>query len=383
MSNLPQNYVIDGVKFFKSNLDKLKYNSMLTDNPITTSEISVYIILHLYADEMGQIRSLTTNTDVSDRRQLCISNIAKEHDLTYETVKKAFDSLIERGYVAEVYTEKSMYYELVNYAKLNSNTEETLNYFRIPYVLFHEKVFGDLIKHRFHTGPIVILELCQYFTRQIGTNRKLVKDIQAIQGTRTMDYLKKSLHTTAQRVRKFLEIISGVFLFKPVSQEVKEPSPTRLKRVREFIQVCIKKYTFSLNPNCFKENEKLQEKQSFAAAKKEMAARIKYANLPIKWRDILDINKSVSRIVKTASHLHIVNKSKDLIRYSVVSVADTLEELHRDGKFQSIKSIGAFVNKLFSNAWDEYQLKNITEGERLDIINQYMRVYGEAPPFLK
>ncbi|MEU2027352.1 hypothetical protein ABZ565_35665, partial [Streptomyces sp. NPDC016469] len=133
MEKTPQKFTIEGPKFFKKHLDKMvKYDLEVTDNPITTSEISLFMILHLYTDEMGQIRSLTKDPAVSERRQLCISNISSEHALTYETVKKAFDKLLDRNYITEVYTEKGMHYEIVDYGKytqlIDSNSEEKSSY---------------------------------------------------------------------------------------------------------------------------------------------------------------------------------------------------------------------------------------------------------------
>lgn len=382
----PQNFIIDGVKFFKSHLDKLRYDSMVTDFPITTSEISVFMILHLYTDEMGQIRSLTKDPSVSERKQLCISNIATEHDLNYETVKKAFDSLLARNYIAEVYTENGMHYEIVDYAKFNQQVVNSINlekssYFRIPMALFEEKVFGSLIKQRYHKGPILLLELCQYFSVQLGTNRRNIENIQAVQGERTMSYLKKALNTTAKRVRNFLTIIHNIFMFKPLEEKVKNPSKNRMVRRRAFVQICIEKFTFSLNGACFKRNDEANERKSFARVRKEMAARIKNANIPIKWRDMKDIEKSLSRMVKISTHFQVVDKSQKMLDYTVSKVADTLEDLHRNKSLSSIRRIGAFVNKCFSTAFEEFT-KILPVGERLDIMTEYHKTYGIYPTFL-
>ncbi|MFS0882754.1 hypothetical protein [Metabacillus niabensis] len=382
----PQNFIIDGVKFFKNHLDKLRYDSMVTDFPITTSEISVFMILHLYTDEMGQIRSLTKDPSVSERKQLCISNIATEHDLNYETVKKAFDSLLERNYIAEVYTANGMHYEIVDYGKFNQQIDNTVNqekstYFRIPIALFQEKVFGTLIKHRYHKGPILLLELCQYFSVQLGTNRRNIEDIQRVQGERTMSYLKKTLNTTAKRVRYFLSIIHNIFIFKPLEEKVKNPSKNRIERRRTFVQIYIEKFNFSLNEACFKRNDEANERKAFARVRKEMAARIKNANIPIKWRDMKDIEKSLSRMVKISTHFQVVDKSQKMLDYTVSRVADTLEDLNRNKALSSIRRIGAFVNKCFSTAVEEFT-KILPVGERLDIMTEYHKTYGNYPTFL-
>lgn len=381
-----QNFTIDGIKFFKQHLDKLRYDSMVTDTPITTSEITVFMILHLFVDDMGQIRTLTNDPLISDRKRLCISNLSNDHDLKYETTKKAFDSLLERNYIAEVHTSHGTHYEIVDYAlynqqKNNPSDKEKLNYFRIPRAVFEEKIFGTLIKHRYHKGPIVILELCQYFTRQIGTNRKNVEDVKQVQGERTMTFLKKSLHTTAKRVRDFLSIIHNIFIFKPVNEKVKKPSAERLARTRTFTQICIGKFTFSLNSSCFTEKDHTKERKVYASFKKEMAARIKHAGIPVKWRDTLDINKSISRMVKISSYLDVVNKSKLMLVHTVSEVADRLEDLHIKGELSNIRSLGAFVNKCFSNAWDYFKLTSLTTEDRINVSTVYMKLYGEAPPF--
>ncbi|KGX85198.1 hypothetical protein [Pontibacillus litoralis] len=382
----PQNYTVDGVRFFKKHLDKIRLDSMVTDTPITTSEISVFMILHLYTDEMGQIRSLTNDPSISSRKQLCISNISSEHDLTYETVKKAFDSLLERNYINEVYTSTGMHYEIVDYAKYNQInnrvTEEQSSYFRIPIALFQEKIFGPLIKHRYHKGPILLLELSQYFTVQLGTNRRNVENIEEVQGTRTMAYLKETLNTTAKRVRKFLSIISVVFSFDPIEEKVKHPSKDRTKRKRTFVQVCVDKFRFKLTGACFKANDLVEERKAFAKSKKEMDARIKNAKLPLKWREIKDIERSISRIVKTSKYLQVVSKGEKMLRYTLTQVADKLEELHKLGKLKEIKSIGAYVNKCFTNAFNDFRKEFITYTDEIDITHAYNKTYGVNPPFL-
>lgn len=385
----PQNFIVDGVKFFKNHLDKLRFDSMVTDYPITTSEISVFMILHLYTDEMGQIRSLTKDPSISDRKCLCISNLATEHNLNYETVIKAFDSLISRNYIAEVHTTNGLHYEIVDYAKYNQqiinplrteNTEE-VSYFRIPLALFQEKMFSSLIKHRYHKGPILILELCQYFTVQLGTNRRSAEDIQSVTGERTMSYLKKTLNTTAKRVREFLSIIQNIFMFKPVEKIIKNPSPNRQKRQRTFVQIYIEKFTFGLNAACFKKNDDLNERKTFARIRKEMAARIKNAQIPVKWREMKDIEKSLSRMVKLSTHFLIVNKSEKMLNYTVSKVADTLENLHINGKLSDIHRIAAFVNKCFTNAFTDF-IKLLEVDDRIEIRDSYYRIFGYYPSFL-
>lgn len=383
----PQRFTVNGVRFFKQHLDKIRLDSMVTDNPITTSEISVFMILHLYTDEMGQIRSLTHDPSVSERKQLCISNLSTEHDLTYETVKKAFESLLKRNYITEVYTAKGMHYEIVDYAKFNQQinnpqSNKKSSYFRIPIALFQEKIFGSLIKHRYHKGPILLLELSQYFTVQLGTNRRYVEDVQKVQGERTMAFLKKSLNTTAKRVRSFLSIVRNVFKFEPVEKKTKVPSLDRKTRKRTFIQVCIEKFKFSLNGSCFKENDNKIERETFASSKKEMDARITNARIPVKWRDMKDIERSISRMVNISTHLAVVNKERKMLNYTISKVADKLEKLHNIGELDSIKSIGAYVNKRFTDAFNDFQKSFLSVEDRIDIMHAYQKTYGEMPPFL-
>ncbi|WP_226567812.1 hypothetical protein [Bacillus stratosphericus] len=385
----PQNFTIDGIKFFKAHLDKLRLDSTSTENPVTTSEVSLFMILHLYTDEMGQIRSFTKDPSISERKQLCISNISTDHDLTYETVKKAFDTLISKNYVKEVYTETGVHYEIVDYALYNQQLENNKglfekgksSYFRIPKALFLEKIFGSLIKHRYHTGPIFLLELCQYFTVQIGTNRKYTTDINKVTGERTMNFLKKTLRTNAKRVRQFLGLINRIFKFEPVNTKVKKPV-NRFTRKRSFTQVCIDKFKFHLNGNCFKENELNLTTEAFSRSKKEIDARVKYAQIPLKWREMQDIYKSISRVVNLSQHLSIVQKEQKVLNFALSKVSDTLEELHKNDGLKTIKSVGAFVNKMFSNAFDEFVQNFIKVDERIDIMDAYHRKYGEYPLFI-
>lgn len=388
MEKTPQKFTIEGPKFFKKHLDKMvKYDLEVTDNPITTSEISLFMILHLYTDEMGQIRSLTKDPAVSERRQLCISNISSEHALTYETVKKAFDKLLERNYITEVNTEKGMHYEIVDYGKYNqlitSNSEEKSSYFHIPQALFQEKIFGQLIKQRYQRGPIMLLQLCEYIQRQIGTNRRTVEDVKLVKGDRTMSYLKKNLKTTAKRVRNYLSIINNIFSFVPVEKKLKQPSPNRRNRRRDFVQVCIEKFDFTLNSVCFKKIDEKGQRRTFAKYKKEMAARIKNANIPLKSRQINDIANSISRMVNYSVHFEVVNLSKKMLDYTISSVADKLEELHLKGQLSSINSIGAYANSRFTTALHEFRKYYMGPAEVIDVKAAYEKVYGHYPTFLE
>lgn len=385
----PQNYTVDGVKFFKKHLDKLRDDSMVTDHPITSSEISIFMILHLYTDEMGQIYSLTKDSSVSDRKQLCISNLSTEHNLNYETVKKAFDSLIHRKYIREVYTSNGMHYEIADYSMYNQYLDnnsvvqkgEKSSYFRIPLSLFQEKFFGTIIRQRYHKGPILLLDLCQYFSVQLGTNRRGADDLASITGERTMAFLKKSLNTTAKRVRNFLSIVKNIFMFNPIEEKIKKPSPTRNERKRTFTQICINKFKFTLNEACFRRNDDLKERKTYAKVKKEMAARIKNAKIPVKWRDMKDIEKSLSRIVKKSTHFDIVGKAQKMINYTVSKVSDTLERLHTYDNLRSINRLGAFVNSCFTDAFEDYS-KQLTPEEHIEIRRNYYNTYGYYPDFI-
>jgi len=384
----PQTFTIKGIKFFKKHLDKIvNYDLVVTDNPITTSEISLFMILHLYTDEMGQIRSLTKDPSVSERKQLCISNISSDHDLTYETVKKAFDKLLERNYIEEIHSEQGMHYEIVDYGKYNnlikSNSAEKSSYFHIPTALFQEKIFGQLIKQRYQRGPILLLLLCEYIQRQIGINRRTVEDVELVKGDRTMSYLKKTLNTTAKRVRNYLSIIKNVFLFVPVEKKVKQPSPNRRNRRREFVQVCIEKFNFTLNNVCFKKIDETGQRKTFAACKKEMASRIKNANIPLKERQIKDIAISISRMVNYSVHFKVVNLSKKMLNYTISAVADKLEELHLNGQLTSIKSIGAYANSRFTTALQEFRGSYMDEADVIEVKAAYHKVYGFYPSFLE
>lgn len=197
-----------------------------------------------------------------------------------------------------------------------------------------------------------------------------------------MNYLKSALKTTAKRVRAFTDIVKNVFVFKPIDTKVKAPSESRSNRLRTFAQVCIDKFECSMNVACFKENDKQKEKETYSYAKREIANRIKNASIPLKWRDRLDINKSMQRMSKIALHLDCINKKHHMLRQVLLQVGDALETLHLDGELRDIKSIGAFVNKLCSNAWEDYKTRNLSAEDRIEIMTNYQTQYEEHPAFL-
>ncbi|MCE4051696.1 hypothetical protein [Bacillus sp. Au-Bac7] len=125
-----------------------------------------------------------------------------------------------------------------------------------------------------------------------------------------MSYLKGILNTTAKRVRNCLLIINNVYSFIPICVKLKVPSLAHRNRRRTFIQVCIEKYKFSLNGSCFSQLDENKQRRTFADCKKEMAARIKNAKIPLKWRGMKDIERSISRMLNLSAHTKVVNLSK-------------------------------------------------------------------------
>ncbi|PGU11157.1 hypothetical protein COD22_31180, partial [Bacillus thuringiensis] len=103
-----------------------------------------------------------------------LSIISNASGIAYTTVHTGFQALLESGMIREVFINGISIYEICNYARLNRTYKETtkqdigkLSYFRIPNHLLDSKVLKQLVSHRDSKGILLLLDLCNTFTRKI------------------------------------------------------------------------------------------------------------------------------------------------------------------------------------------------------------------------
>ncbi|KXZ13169.1 hypothetical protein P4T89_09435 [Bacillus nakamurai] len=81
------------------------------------------------------------------------------------------------------------------------------------------------------------------------------------------------------------------------------------------------------------------------------------------------------RMVNMSTHLKVVDKGQKMLNYTIFKVADKLEALHNTGELESIKSIGAYVNISFTNAFNDFQKSFLSIEDRIDIIHEYQKLW--------
>lgn len=375
--NSSQKYKLQGIKFFKGALDNIAVlrNTKSYSNPITTSEIIIYMIAHKLCDDMGRIHAFTTEKDVSERKKFSYVHIADTYGIKYETVKSAFDKLEKRSLLKINICDNEIYYEITNYAYWNNgyDNNEKLNYFIVPTALFESDIFPKLITHRFHNGAYELLKLCEHFTRQIGLNHKNTEDLSRVTATRNLSYYKKALGTNkSQRVRQFLDIINHVFISEKVGLVEK------IDKVHSITQLWIHQFKITMNKSCYVENILNENVALHKKAIKDMEFQIKHnPKLSfINWRDQRDINASISRMINIAKYLG--DDRELMIKHVLQYVYAAFDEFD---KFE-IKSIGAYFNTLFSNAWKEFAKIYLNNSKRVGIMHRYHLANSEYPKFL-
>ncbi|RKI20302.1 hypothetical protein [Bacillus thuringiensis] len=360
-SNISSKFLMRGVKMFDETRHYLLKNNKLGKYALPSSALATYIYLHFYVNDVGLLP-----------RDFKLSIISNASGIAYTTVHTGFQALLESGMIREVFINGISIYEICNYARLNRTYKETtkqdigkLSYFRIPNHLLDSKVLKQLVSHRDSKGILLLLDLCNTFTRKIGLENK--NQIEKFITQRTMSYLKEKLGRNAKKVREYLKIIRPIFPFTASNTEVRKPNMGRLTRIKEYVeQIFIKKFNVHISAECVIESQNKVLRQQEAHMRKEAKDRLKSLKLALSMKEGNDLIVAFKNEISTiAQFLKHTKDIKRFMTYTMTYALDELENFLKSGNKVSV--LGAFMRAKFRESILSWRTKYIPDDSYSDM----------------
>ncbi|MFF2242360.1 hypothetical protein ACFVUU_30410 [Bacillus thuringiensis] len=360
-SNISSKFLMRGVKMFDETRHYLLKNNELGKYALPSSALATYIYLHFYVNDVGLLP-----------RDFKLSIISNASGIAYTTVHTGFQALLESGMVREVFINGISIYEICNYARLNRTYKETtkqdigkLSYFRIPNHLLDSKVLKQLVSHRDSKGILLLLDLCNTFTRKIGLENK--NQIEKFITQRTMSYLKEKLGRNAKKVREYLNIIRPIFPFTASNTEVRKPNMGRLTHIKEYVeQIFITKFNVHISAECVIESQNKVLRQQEAHMRKEAKDRLKSLKLPLSMKEDNDLIVAFKNEISTiAQFLKHTKDIKRFMTYTMTYALDELENFVKSGNKVSV--LGAFMRAKFRESILSWRTKYIPDDSYSDM----------------
>ncbi|PGY64582.1 hypothetical protein [Bacillus cereus] len=360
-SNISSKFLMRGVKMFDETRHYLLKNNELGKYALPSSALATYVYLHFYVNDVGLLP-----------RDFKLSIISNASGIAYTTVHTGFQALLESGMVREVFINGISIYEICNYARLNRTYKETtkqdigkLSYFRIPNHLLDSKVLKQLVSHRDSKGILLLLDLCNTFTRKIGLENK--NQIEKFITQRTMSYLKEKLGRNAKKVREYLNIIRPIFPFTASNTEVRKPNMGRLTRIKEYVeQIFITKFNVHISAECVIESQNKVLRQQEAHMRKEAKNRLKSLKLPLSMKEDNDLIVAFKNEISTiAQFLKHTKDIKRFMTYTMTYALDELENFVKSGNKVSV--LGAFMRAKFRESILSWRTKYIPDDSYSDM----------------
>ncbi|MGU9545894.1 hypothetical protein [Bacillus cereus] len=367
-SNIPSKFLMRGVKMFDETRHYLLKNNELGEYALPSSALATYIYLHFYVNDVGLLP-----------RDFKLSIISNASGIAYTTVHTGFQALLKSGMVQEVLIDGRIpVYEICNYARLNRTYKETtkqdigkLSYFRIPSHLLDSKVLKQLVSHRDSKGILLLLDLCNTFTRKIGLENK--DQIEKFITHRTMSYLKEKLGRNAKKVREYLNVIRPIFPFTASNTEVRKPNMGRLTRIKEYVeQIFITKFNVHISAECVVESQNKILRQQEARMRKEAKDRLKSLKLALSMKEDQDLIVAFKNEISTiAQFLKHTKDIKTFMTYTMTYALDELENFVKSGNKVSV--LGAFMRAKFRESILSWKNKYVPDDSYSDMRHDLVR----------
>ena len=371
-----QKFLMHGPKFFDGLLKRLKLEIHENPNGIPASALVTYILLHYKVNDMGLLPT-----------DFVLADLGKELDIPYSTIHSGFQTLLSRQLVKEVFNNGIPVYEITDYAinnrtKLEGNMDcVALSYFRIPNLLLETPILKNLVSQRDSKGILLLLELCNSFTRELW--QKNLSTIEDYSIVRKMKFLKERLGRNAKRVRKYIQTISPIFKCETIDTEVRKARKSRVSRILELTeQIFVRKFKIHLSTNCIVENDNAAIKQQEARMRKEATARFNAIGYPLSSSDLKNIvvayRNEVSQIASFIENKLLRNQ---FMTYTMSSAMDDIEEyVKTTGK--KLSSIGAIVRSKLREALYKWRFTSLDNATKHEIITKFIESKQEIPEFL-
>ncbi|MGE6963761.1 hypothetical protein ACQKIW_28480 [Bacillus thuringiensis] len=369
-----QKFLIHGPKFFDGLFKQLRTEDEAGELP--ASALAVYIGLHYMVNDIGLLPSDFT-----------VTQIATTIRLPYTTAYTGFQILLQRKLVQEKIIHGLPIYEISNYA-LNNRTKNEgnmeymgLSYFRLPHTLLDTTILCELVTHRDRKGIHLLLDLCNAFTRQLGTTYK--KSLEQYTLVRRMNFLKKYLNKNAKKIREYVSLLSPIFQIEATHTIIRKARESRLTRIRKALnQVVIPKYTIRLVASCVLENTDADIKQLEAKMRKEAVSRLKSIGYALSNKDRRDLVVSFQSEISKIAYL-IENKiaRAQLMTYSMCYALDQVEVFVKKTR-EKIESIGAFVRVKLRESLPSWRITYLNDHERHELMVAFGRQQLDIPEWL-
>lgn len=369
-----QKFLIHGPKFFDGLFKQLRTEDEAGELP--ASALAVYIGLHYMVNDIGLLPSDFT-----------VTQIATTIRLPYTTAYTGFQILLQRKLVQEKIIHGLPIYEISNYA-LNNRTKNEgnmeymgLSYFRLPHTLLDTTILCELVTHRDRNGIHLLLDLCNAFTRQLGTTYK--KSLEQYTLVRRMNFLKQYLNKNAKKVREYVSLLSPIFQIEATHTIIRKARESRLTRIRKALnQVVIPKYTIRLVASCVIENTDADIKQLEAKMRKEAVSRLKSIGYALSNKDRRDLVVSFQSEISKIAYL-IENKiaRAQLMTYSMCYALDQVEVFVKKTR-EKIESIGAFVRVKLRESLPSWRITYLNNHERHELMVAFGRQQLDIPEWL-
>ena len=371
-----QKFLMHGPKFFDGLLKRLKLEIYENPNGIPASALVTYILLHYKVNDMGLLPT-----------DFVLADLGKESDIPYSTIHSGFQTLLSRQLVKEVFNNGIPVYEITDYAinnrtKLEGNMDcVALSYFRIPNLLLETSILKNLVSQRDSKGILLLLELCNSFTRELW--QKNLSTIEDYSIVRKMKFLKERLGRNAKRVRRYIQTISPIFKCETIDTEVRKARKSRVSRILELTeQIFVRKFKIHLSTNCVVENDNAAIKQQEARMRKEATARFNAIGYPLSSSDLKNIvvayRNEVSQIASFIENRLLRNQ---FMTYTMSSAMDDIEEyVKTTGK--KLDSIGAIVRSKLREALYKWRFTSLDNATKHEIITKFIESKQEIPEFL-
>lgn len=370
-----QKFLIHGPKFFDGLFKQLRTEDEAGELP--ASALAVYVGLHYMVNDIGLLPS-----------DFSITQVATAIQVPYTTAHTGFQTLLQRKLLQEKIVNNLPVYEISNYALNNRTKREgnleymALSYFRLPHALLDTTILCNLVTHRDRNGIYLLLDLCNAFTRKLGTTYG--ESLKQYTLVRRMSFLKSYLHKNAKKVREYISLLSPIFQFEAVQTTVRTAKKSRITRIRKVVnQILIPKFTIRISVSCVLENNDTDIKQQEAKMRKEAVSRLKSLGYILSSKDRRDLIVAFKNEISKIAYL-VENRTTrtQLMTYSMCYALDQLESYKKITN-EKIHSIGAFIRTKLRESLPSWQLTYLNDDDRHKLLVAFRNQKIDSPNWLR
>jgi hypothetical protein len=376
-----QKFKIDGFKFFQGTLDMLK-NIVKSSNKqpsktVPSSALAAYIGAHALCHEDGVLPADFT-----------ITTLAGVTGVKYDSIRKGFKWCIRNAFITTTVIDGTLHYKIVGYSEQNNSQAEKprysdkeqhkLSYFRVPKAVFN--VLDKLVHNKDTQGILVLLDFCNFFSRQLMNNKENISDYACV---RNMSYLKSALRRKPHQVREYMNnIIKKIFDVELKVVQERKPREREDRKRKPVVQLVVGQVKLRLTELCAKVNDDLKKiREKVANFRKNIKHFLKHAGRKVTKKDMDDIQSAFSsEIGLIMSYMEKEDDRKELYETAIGVVCRRIDSIATEG--MRIESVGAYVRDALKKAVDIWKTSDLTRGVAMDVAVRYAQEHGEYPAFI-